>query len=101
MRAMIAAIAAPTVNTTQNNAMVTNDIMEFTATSFPGHSAVGRGLTGCVASSASPWSRRDRWQCHLRIVSRRQTSSRPVLRSVADICPRATYARMVDGATSR
>ena len=43
MRAMIAAIAAPTVKTTQNNAMTENGIMAFTATSFPGRGAGGRG----------------------------------------------------------
>jgi hypothetical protein len=32
---MIAAIAAPTVNTTQNNAMMENGIMAFTVTFFP------------------------------------------------------------------
>jgi hypothetical protein len=32
---MIAAIAAPTVNTTQNNAMTENGMMAFTVTSFP------------------------------------------------------------------
>jgi hypothetical protein len=53
MRAMIAAIAAPTVNTTQNNAMTENGIMAFTATSFPGRGASGRGLTGYVVGLAS------------------------------------------------
>ena len=32
---MIAAIAAPTVNTTQNNAMMENGIMALTVTFFP------------------------------------------------------------------
>jgi hypothetical protein len=53
MRAMIAAIAAPTVNTTQNNTMIWNDIMAFTAASFPARGAGGRGLTGYAVGSAS------------------------------------------------
>ena len=35
------------------------------------------------------------------IVAGRQTGSRPILRSAAGICPRATYARMVEGPTCR
>jgi hypothetical protein len=87
---MIAAIAAPTVNTTQNNTMIWNDIMAFTAASFPARGAGGRGLTGYAVGSASLWLRRGRWRCHLRIVSGRQTGSRPILRSAAGICPRVT-----------
>lgn len=60
--------------------------------------AVGLGY---AVGSASSWTRRCRWLCHLRIVAGRQTGSRPILRSAAGIWPRAAYARTVDGATSR
>jgi hypothetical protein len=102
MRAMTAAIAAPTVKTTQNNAMTENGIMAFTATSFPGRGAGGRGpdwrrgwlSVAVVAPGPLALPVADRH-------GGRQTGSRPILRPAAGICPRATYARMVDGATFR
>jgi hypothetical protein len=57
MRAMTAAIAAPTVSATQINAKTENDIIGFTAASFPARGAGGRRLTGYVVGSALLWSR--------------------------------------------
>jgi hypothetical protein len=56
---------------------------------------------GSASVSELLWVWRGRWLCQLRMVAGRQTGSRPMRRSAPGIWPRATYARMVDGATLR